>query len=437
MCPPDPTEWTRPTRGSARRGQRHDGSGTACPRCDARAAAVRHRGRDRGDGTRRLRNRHQRVRDDGAPATDQSRRRDHDPASRPRDHCVRARGRRGGASDHGGGGPAAPQGPAGRADGRLRGRQRRDRARRRVRFAGRRPLRRGPSARGVLRHRGSVRRLPGRARATGPRGGLADDGAGGGQRRRRASGDLARPAARVACGLLGGDGDRTGHRRRVGTGAASPYERPVGRSAARARCAATPAGAAHPRCGHRRLRWHVRDVQLRRADDDAGRGPRRALDPRRARRRGGGHGRWDLDRRPPCRSLGHSVPGRWAGHHGVPARRDQRDRTVGGRGRCADRGDDDGDQRDRARAAGTADGRRRGRADARRLAQPRSPQRANALGAWLGGLVITAGLGYRAPALVGVALAAAGLAVLALSLRLERGPRARSARSPHERRHVA
>ncbi|QIK75516.1 MFS transporter [Nocardioides piscis] len=37
---------------------------------------------------------------------------------------------------------------------------------------------------------------------------------------------------------------------------------------------------------------------------------------------------------------------------------------------------------------------------------------ANALGAWLGGLVIAACLGYRAPALVGVALSAAGLGLL-------------------------
>ncbi|MFC4784265.1 MFS transporter [Nocardioides sp. MAHUQ-72] len=40
---------------------------------------------------------------------------------------------------------------------------------------------------------------------------------------------------------------------------------------------------------------------------------------------------------------------------------------------------------------------------------------ANALGAWLGGLVIAAGLGYRAPALVGVALSAAGLLVILAS----------------------
>lgn len=45
---------------------------------------------------------------------------------------------------------------------------------------------------------------------------------------------------------------------------------------------------------------------------------------------------------------------------------------------------------------------------------------ANALGAWLGGLVIAAGLGYRAPALVGAALSVGGLAVLVLSASLHR-----------------
>jgi DHA1 family inner membrane transport protein len=39
----------------------------------------------------------------------------------------------------------------------------------------------------------------------------------------------------------------------------------------------------------------------------------------------------------------------------------------------------------------------------------------NALGAWVGGLVIAAGWGYRAPALVGSALAVAGLVVLLVS----------------------
>src|SRR3954452_5779998 len=44
----------------------------------------------------------------------------------------------------------------------------------------------------------------------------------------------------------------------------------------------------------------------------------------------------------------------------------------------------------------------------------------NALGAWLGGLVIAAGWGYRAPSLVGVVLALAGLAVLLLSAAFHR-----------------
>jgi len=45
---------------------------------------------------------------------------------------------------------------------------------------------------------------------------------------------------------------------------------------------------------------------------------------------------------------------------------------------------------------------------------------ANALGAWLGGVVIAAGLGYTAPALVGAGLALAGLAVLAVSVVVQR-----------------
>ena len=40
---------------------------------------------------------------------------------------------------------------------------------------------------------------------------------------------------------------------------------------------------------------------------------------------------------------------------------------------------------------------------------------ANALGAWLGGAVIAAGLGYRAPSLAGAGLAAGGLVILAVS----------------------
>jgi MFS transporter, DHA1 family, inner membrane transport protein len=53
---------------------------------------------------------------------------------------------------------------------------------------------------------------------------------------------------------------------------------------------------------------------------------------------------------------------------------------------------------------------------------------ANALGAWMGGLVIAAGLGFRAPGAVGVALAAAGLLPLAASALLRRAERAGSKR---------
>jgi DHA1 family inner membrane transport protein len=53
---------------------------------------------------------------------------------------------------------------------------------------------------------------------------------------------------------------------------------------------------------------------------------------------------------------------------------------------------------------------------------------ANALGAWLGGLVIAAGFGYRAPSVVGVGLAVAGLLPLAVSAVLRR--RATGTRAP-------
>ena len=45
---------------------------------------------------------------------------------------------------------------------------------------------------------------------------------------------------------------------------------------------------------------------------------------------------------------------------------------------------------------------------------------ANALGAWLGGVVVAAGYGYRAPSWVGVGLSAGGLVVILISAALER-----------------
>ncbi|MFF0542697.1 MFS transporter [Nocardia thailandica] len=46
---------------------------------------------------------------------------------------------------------------------------------------------------------------------------------------------------------------------------------------------------------------------------------------------------------------------------------------------------------------------------------------ANAVGAWLGGLVIAAGLGYTAPAVVGAALATSGVVLFAITVRIARG----------------
>jgi DHA1 family inner membrane transport protein len=48
---------------------------------------------------------------------------------------------------------------------------------------------------------------------------------------------------------------------------------------------------------------------------------------------------------------------------------------------------------------------------------------ANALGAWLGGVAISAGLGWTSTGWVGALLAVAGLAVFALAVRAERGAR--------------
>lgn len=55
---------------------------------------------------------------------------------------------------------------------------------------------------------------------------------------------------------------------------------------------------------------------------------------------------------------------------------------------------------------------------------------ANAGGAWLGGLVIAAGYGYRAPSLLGAGLAVAGLLVLALALAYARRVRAKAPALP-------
>jgi DHA1 family inner membrane transport protein len=50
----------------------------------------------------------------------------------------------------------------------------------------------------------------------------------------------------------------------------------------------------------------------------------------------------------------------------------------------------------------------------------------NALGAWLGGVTIAAGYGYRSPLVIGAGLALAGLAVIAVAFSLDRTPAAHS-----------
>jgi DHA1 family inner membrane transport protein len=50
----------------------------------------------------------------------------------------------------------------------------------------------------------------------------------------------------------------------------------------------------------------------------------------------------------------------------------------------------------------------------------------NALGAWLGGLTIAAGFGYRSPLVIGAALSLAGFVVLAVAFSVDRAPAAHS-----------
>ena len=60
---------------------------------------------------------------------------------------------------------------------------------------------------------------------------------------------------------------------------------------------------------------------------------------------------------------------------------------------------------------------------------------ANASGAWMGGLVIAAGYGYRAPSLLGAGLALAGLAVLGLACSMPADPLSQGARRLARRDH--
>ena len=46
----------------------------------------------------------------------------------------------------------------------------------------------------------------------------------------------------------------------------------------------------------------------------------------------------------------------------------------------------------------------------------------NALGAWVGGVTIAAGYGYRSPLVIGAALSLAGFVVLAVAFALDRSP---------------
>ena len=175
--------------------------------------------------------------------------------------------------------PAAAARVAGRADGRLRRRQRGQRARHVVRVAQPGQRRHGLPARRLLRRRvvgGGLARAPG---PQGTRRRHGDAGPVGRQRDRRARRHLAGPAPRLA-------------RRPSGRSPDSPCSRPPSCSlralvprrrrrhrAARAAGVPRAAGVADPARGRGRLRRHVRRLLLHRADGHRGRRPARGAVP--------------------------------------------------------------------------------------------------------------------------------------------------------------
>ena len=56
----------------------------------------------------------------------------------------------------------------------------------------------------------------------------------------------------------------------------------------------------------------------------------------------------------------------------------------------------------------------------------------NALGAWIGGLTIAAGLGFTSPLWAGAAMTAVGLVVLLVAVRARGGEWSRAVRPPHD-----
>ncbi len=159
-----------------------------------------------------------------------------DPDRGPRHLGVRPRGRRRRSGHRAARRPAAASGPAHRADGRVRIGQRRQRPGHVVRRPARRPLRRRPAARRLLRRRLAGRGQPREARPPGPRRRAGHARPLGRQRGRGARRHLARPAARLALGVLAGGRARPGHRRpgrrvRAVDASATRTPRGAGRSA--------------------------------------------------------------------------------------------------------------------------------------------------------------------------------------------------------------
>ena len=139
--------------------------------------------------------------------------------------------------------PAAPSPPAAGPDGGVPGRQRADRAGAGLRLAPGGPVPRRTAPRRVLRRRLARRGLAGGAGAAWPGGQLGDARPRGVQPRRGAGRDLARPAAGLADGVLGGGRHRPAHRRRRDSPSC-----PRARGGRRRRSAPSWARCAVPRC---------------------------------------------------------------------------------------------------------------------------------------------------------------------------------------------
>ena len=230
------------------------------------------------------------------------------PDGRARDLGVRHRrgGRR--PADRGVRRPAPAQGAADRPDAGLPDRQRGQRPGHRLHLAHPGPVLRRPAARRLLRGRLPRGGRPGHCRAAWPGGQPGDARSGRRQRRRRSGRHLARPARRLAFGVLAGDRARRPDRRAGALAGAARPGQPRGDRPQRAARVQEPAGPAHPARRGDRLRRHVRGVHLHRPDRHRRRRARRGAGAALPAGHGRGHGGRYAAGRAPRRLVDLPVP---------------------------------------------------------------------------------------------------------------------------------